>query len=263
MTDRSFRSVLRTGALLIVATLALSGCGLVSRVVSTGGDPTPGTEPVTVSCTLLRLEPGANGAATPEDLAATHTVILSRLFSLGAPSATMTLVPPDQLVLGLPAGDDAAWRAAAVRPGTVAFIPVPAAFDQQVMEGQPLPATMDTTPVLTQADIAFAGLTEDELGKPAVSLEFTPDGAVAFDAWAAGNVGRRFAIVVDGIVASAPVIREAHFDGKAQISGQFTEADVASLVAVLESGPLPVAVTEVSTSGPEADGSCAAVGIIQ
>ena len=129
-----------------------------------------------------------------------------------------------------------------------------------MVDGQSLPAVMDATPILTQADIATAGRTEDQMGDPAVSLESTPEGAVAFDAFAADNVGRRSAIVVDDIVASAPVVREANFGGKAHISGPLTEADVARLVAVLGSGPLPVAVTEVSMGGVQADGTCAAVG---
>lgn len=163
----------------------------------------------------------------------------------------MTVVPPDQLVLGLPAGDDVAWREAAVRPGTVQFIPVPAEFDASVIDGQPLPAAMDASPVLTHADIAVAERAEDQMGEPVVSVELTPEGAVAFDAFAADNVGRRFAIVVDGIVVTAPVIREARFGGAAQIGGMFTEADVAGLVAVLASGPLPVAVTELGIVGAQ------------
>jgi len=77
----------------------------------------------------------------------------------------------------------------------------------------------------------------------------TEEGARLFDQYAASHFGQQFAIVLDGIVQSAPTIQAQRFGGKAQISGSFTtQAEVNQLVTVLNYGALPNAVEEVSFS---------------
>jgi len=68
----------------------------------------------------------------------------------------------------------------------------------------------------------------------------------------ATNVGKRLAIVLDGKVVSAPVIREAIPSGQAQISGNFTVNDANDLSVILRAGalPAPVIVEEERTVGP-------------
>jgi preprotein translocase subunit SecD len=55
-------------------------------------------------------------------------------------------------------------------------------------------------------------------------------------------VGKRFAIVLDSNVYSAPVIRERISGGSAQISGNFTEKTASDLAIVLRAGALPAPV---------------------
>ena len=249
MAGRSMRTSMRTVALVVAAAVLLSGCRLVSRVMS------PDTVRPIVTCSGLRLGPGVSGWVRVADLDTAAGVILARVTALGAPNASVSTNQPDQLVLGLPAGDDATWRAAALRPGRMVFLPVPPEFDEQVVDGLPLPAAMDVAPILTEAAIETAAVVEGGFGEPVVSITMTPEGAIAFDTWAADNVGRRFAMVIDGVVASAPLIRETRFNGQAQISGDFTVAEVQELAAMLDSGSLPGAVTEVA-SAPAQDGAC-------
>ena len=76
-----------------------------------------------------------------------------------------------------------------------------------------------------------------------VVVEFTGDGADAFDEMAARYVGQQVAIVLDGVVRSAPVIREARFGGEAVISGGeggMGEGEAKDLALVLRYGSLPV-----------------------
>ena len=77
-------------------------------------------------------------------------------------------------------------------------------------------------------------------------------GSKLFDEVTAANVGKRFAIVLDGNVYSAPVIRERISGGSAQISGNFTEKTAADLAIVLRAGalPAPVKVIQNVTVGP-------------
>src|SRR5207237_3487245 len=63
--------------------------------------------------------------------------------------------------------------------------------------------------------------------------------------------GFRFAIVLDGVVQSAPVIRDAIYGGNAQITGRFTEQEARGLASVLEN-PLqtPVSIEEERSVSP-------------
>ncbi|MCC6220066.1 MAG: protein translocase subunit SecD [Deltaproteobacteria bacterium] len=72
-----------------------------------------------------------------------------------------------------------------------------------------------------------------------VSLQFSAVGAKNFENITRQNVGRRLAIVLDGIVQSGPVIREAIAGGRAQISGGFAADEAHLLAIVLRAGALP------------------------
>jgi SecD/SecF fusion protein len=89
-------------------------------------------------------------------------------------------------------------------------------------------------------------------GEPYVSLAFNSKGAELFANLTAANVGKRLAIVLDGRVQSAPVIREAIPSGQAQISGNFSVEEANDLSVVLRAGalPAPVNVEEERTVGP-------------
>ena len=73
----------------------------------------------------------------------------------------------------------------------------------------------------------------------AVSLEFNATGSELFDRITSENVGKRFAILLDDLVYSDPVIRERISQGRAQISGGFTKEEAHQLAVVLRSGALP------------------------
>jgi SecD/SecF fusion protein len=89
-------------------------------------------------------------------------------------------------------------------------------------------------------------------GEPYVSLTLNSKGAEAFYAITQANVGKRLAIILDGKVQSAPVIREPIPSGQAQISGNFTVEEANDLAIVLRAGalPAPVIVEEERTVGP-------------
>ncbi len=73
-----------------------------------------------------------------------------------------------------------------------------------------------------------------------VAFTLTKTGSKDFDALAARNVGKQVAIVLDGVVKSAPTIQQAEFNGRGQISGSFTEKEAKDLALVLRYGSLPV-----------------------
>ncbi|WP_116809093.1 protein translocase subunit SecD [Steroidobacter cummioxidans] len=86
---------------------------------------------------------------------------------------------------------------------------------------------------------ANSGL-DSRTGRPVVSFRFDDAGAKEFAKITSDNVGRQFAIVLDGKVISAPVIQEPIIGGSGQITGNFTTAETSSLSALLRAGALPV-----------------------
>jgi preprotein translocase subunit SecD len=86
-----------------------------------------------------------------------------------------------------------------------------------------------------------------------VSITFNQEGGEKFAKLTTANVGRPFAIILDGKVLSAPNINEPILGGSAQISGNFTVESANQLAISLRSGALPVdlKVVEERTVGPD------------
>jgi preprotein translocase subunit SecD len=93
---------------------------------------------------------------------------------------------------------------------------------------------------------------DQNTSEPYVSVELNAAGAKAFGELTETNVGRRLAIILDGNVHSAPVIRERIPSGQAQITGGFSSEEATDLAIVLRAGalPAPVQVLEERTVGP-------------
>ena len=92
----------------------------------------------------------------------------------------------------------------------------------------------------------------DQNNQPVVSMRFDTSGSRKFGELTSKNVGKRFAIVLDGEVISAPVIREAITGGSGQISGNFTFESASDLSVLLRAGalPAPLTILEERSVGP-------------
>jgi protein-export membrane protein SecD len=96
--------------------------------------------------------------------------------------------------------------------------------------------------------------TNSQTGEWVVNFTFDSKGARAFADTSRQNVGKRFAIVLDNQIISAPVIREAITGGRGQISGgNFDASSTNNLAILLRAGalPAPLQVIEERTVGPE------------
>ena len=106
-------------------------------------------------------------------------------------------------------------------------------------------------------DVSGAQATTDQVGGWQVNLSFTSDGQDRWTTLTEETVGEQVAIVLDGIVLSAPVIQDV-IPGDAQITGNFTEEEAKALAAALNYGSLPLsfdisqATTVSATLGLEA-----------
>ena len=119
-------------------------------------------------------------------------------------------------------------------------------------KGQPLLVKDEaalTGDTLTDASMEFS---QQGFGQPYVSLELNDKGAAIFADITGANVNRRLAIVLDGEVYTAPVIRERIPSGRAQITGNFSVQEAKDIAIVLRAGalPAPVKVIEERSVGP-------------
>ncbi len=124
------------------------------------------------------------------------------------------------------------------------------------------PLIVERRPALTGDMLTSAAASFDQYGSPSVDIAFDRRGTSVFADISTKNVGRRFAIVLDGKVYSAPVFREPILGGRAQISGRFAVEEAQDLAAVLNAGALPAAVTVVEerTVGPTLGADSVAAG---
>jgi preprotein translocase subunit SecD len=106
--------------------------------------------------------------------------------------------------------------------------------------------------MLTGDMLVNAAFAQDQNGGSAVSFRFNPIGTKKFCDLSRENVNKLFAIVLDNVIISAPVIREPICGGSGQISGNFSVKEANDLAILLRAGalPAPLNIIEERTVGP-------------
>jgi preprotein translocase subunit SecD len=106
-----------------------------------------------------------------------------------------------------------------------------------------------TGEMLTNAQPGF----DQQTGHAIVQFRFNGVGARRFGDVTRQNIGKRFAIILDKKIISAPVIQSAISGGSGQITGNFTEQSANDLAVLLRAGalPAPLKVEEQRTVGAE------------
>jgi len=112
---------------------------------------------------------------------------------------------------------------------------------------------------LTNAQPAF----DQQTSSSVVSFQFDTRGAITFGEITSRNVGKRFAIVLDNQVITAPVIQQPITGGSGQISGSFTPQTSNDLAVLLRAGALPASldVVEERSVGPSLGADSIRAGI--
>jgi SecD/SecF fusion protein len=138
-------------------------------------------------------------------------------------------------------------------------------LEKEKISGQEVysPYFVERRAQLTGDTVKRASVDFQQLGQAVVSLEFNAKGTRQFRTvtsdYAPGGaknpnpqMGRLMAIVLDGSLYSAPVIREAIHGGRAEISGSFTPQEAGFLANILKAGslPAPVSIVEKRTVDP-------------
>ena len=113
--------------------------------------------------------------------------------------------------------------------------------------------------VITDAKDEF-----DQMGSPVVSMKMNTEGARKWAQMTKANVGKAIAIVLDGVVYSAPRVNGEIDGGSSQISGNFTIEDTKDLANTLKSGrmPAPARIVQEEVVGPTLGAQSIQMGII-
>ena len=137
---------------------------------------------------------------------------------------------------------------------------------------QRIPIVVEKRILLTGENLVNAQQAVDpQRGQPVVSFQFDAQGARRFGDATTANVGRRFAIVLDDKVISAPVINEPIITGSGQITGNFTFESANDLAILMRAGALPVKLTaeesrkvgaELGADSIQAGSTAAIAGVI-
>ena len=105
---------------------------------------------------------------------------------------------------------------------------------------------------------------DSETNETVVTFTLDRVGAKRFGRATSNGIGKQLAIVLDGKIISAPVIRDTIASGSGQISGGFTFQSATDLALLLRSGalPAPLNIIEERTVGPDLGQDSINAGII-
>jgi SecD/SecF fusion protein len=195
-------------------------------------------------------------------------IIRQRIDQIGVAEPTIQRVGADRILVQLPGVQD---------PGRIRQLigsTAKMSFHLLGEPGEPGTTVMKdargrSAPILDRVELTGDRLSDARVGfdprtnEPLVSFRFDNAGATRFAEITKANVGRPFAIVLDGKVLSTPVIREPITGGAGQISGDFTVETANDLAAMLRAGALPAKLTviEERTVGADLGGDAIRMGL--
>ncbi len=202
--------------------------------------------------------PGLQDPERVKTLLGSTAKLTFQLLCAEQPSAATALPPPDCAAMPLKESVDA------LKKSKIAKDPK----DDKVSDAElkSLPQMWVQTAGLSTvdgADLTDAQPTFDQNNTPVVSFKFNQKGALRFGKLTADNVGKPFAIVLDGIIQSYPNINEPILGGAGQISGRFSSEETSNLAITLRSGALPakLSIVEERTVGPSLGADSIRAGI--
>ena len=206
-------------------------------------------------------------AAIDNAMAQAVEVIRRRIDELGTREPTIVRQGSNRIVVQVPGlQDPSALKALLGKTAKLEFKLVDVAADPaEVAQGRAPPGSqilpsLSGGPVVVKRRAIITGdqlvdsqVTQDQNGAPAVSFRFDSTGGRRFAQATQENVGKPFAIILDGKVISAPNINEPILGGSGIISGSYTTQTANELAILLRSGKLPVElkVVEERTVGPD------------
>ncbi|MBM3705569.1 MAG: protein translocase subunit SecD, partial [Actinobacteria bacterium] len=182
---------------------------------------------------------------TDESIDKAQLIILNRIDRLGISEPLVTRDYNRNIIVQLPGVDDP--------ERAIDVIGKTAQLEFKILESTDEAGNPVFGPTLLTGDkLVKAQAGYDQSGQIVVTMSFNDAGAEQFAKATSENVGKRLAIVLDGEMKSAPVIRQAITGGDAVIENIGTLDEAKDIALVLQTGALPVnlEIQESQTIGP-------------
>ena len=209
-----------------------------------------------------RVLPNGDRVPSLGEVEVVKDIIERRVNATGVAEPVVVTSGTDRIVVEVPGiSDTAAIRKLVGQTGQLQFVPIPPTMTAPA-QGTPLTVT-STEPCPTTGsatvpcrlfggeELEAANVGSDQQGRRTVNFNLKDTGANLFAAWTTAHRNEYFAIVLDNVVISAPVINEPIPGGSVQISsgslGGFTRVEAEELVNVLRFGSLPFPVEELAS----------------
>jgi preprotein translocase subunit SecD len=197
--------------------------------------------------TQIVLKPTLQGEdeVTEESLDQAMLIIMDRIDKLGISEPLVTRDYSNNIIIQLPGVDDPNRAIEVIGKTAQLEFRILESVDEDTGE-------VNLGPTLMTGDkLAKAGAGYDPNGRIIVKMSFTTEGQEIFEKITSENIGKQLAIVLDGEIKSAPVIR-TEITGDAVIEGIDGLDEAKDIALVLETGALPVnlKIEESSTVGP-------------
>ena len=196
--------------------------------------------------TQIILKPVERGTeeVTDEAIDKAQLIILNRIDKLGISEPLVTRDYNRNIIIQLPGVDDP--------ERAIDIIGKTAQLEFKILESYDEAGNPVFGPTLMTGDKLIkstAGYNPN--GQIIVSMSFTDEGQVQFEKITSENIGKQLAIVLDGEMRSAPVIRTA-ISGDAVIENIATLQEAQDVALVLQTGALPISleIQESQTIGP-------------
>jgi len=207
-------------------------------------------------------------------------VIRRRIDELGTTEPTIQRQGQDRVLVQVPGFDDSERLKDLIsRTARLTFHMVYPNLSATQAQAQGLPVGTMVLPSvdsggneLLYEDVSLGGesLVDSQPGfdqrnnQPIVTFRFDTRGSIIFSEITSANVGRRFAIVLDNQVITAPVIQSAITGGAGQIQGSFTPESANDLAVLLRAGALPATldIIEERSVGPSLGADSVSAGLL-
>lgn len=273
--DQKQQNALALGLILVLVALAVWQFTPLDQKIRKGLDLQGGLS------VILTAKATAKSPVTPQAMDRAELIVRNRVDRLGVSEATVQRQGTNSILVQLPGISDPQGAIKLIgSTGQLQFVKwdsVPAtqqvawdAYLSQLDQGATpkQPAAIVATGgavVLDGSVVQNANVSVDSrTNQPTVDMQFNDKGTQVWAQFTSANVGKRVAVVLDGVVQSAPSINEPITGGQSQISGKFTADQAKRLATVLQTGALPVAL-EFSSSdvvGPTLGAESLARGLL-
>ncbi len=206
-------------------------------------------------------------------------VIRRRIDELGTTEPTIQRQGQDRVLVQVPGFDDSnRLKDIISQTARLTFHMVYPGMSAAQAQAQGLPSgtmilpSQDGADELIYEDVALGGESlvdaqpgfDQQTSQAIVTFRFDTRGSITFGEITSNNVGRRFAIVLDNQVITAPVIQSAITGGTGQIQGSFTPASANDLAVLLRAGALPATldIIEERSVGPSLGADSVSAGLL-